>query len=105
MCNNPDGKIFPGVFARVEFSTAAKEKSILVPTEAIVPFLKGQKVYIVKNGMAEEVVVQTGFRSANKVQIMNGLNDGDSVVVSGLMALKKGAAVKVVGGKKTNAGK
>jgi membrane fusion protein (multidrug efflux system) len=67
----------------------------MIPTESIVPVLKGKKVFIVKNGKAAEVMVQTGVRTDKKIQIIDGLQAGDSLIVSGIIALKPNAAVRV----------
>jgi membrane fusion protein (multidrug efflux system) len=96
---NPDGALLPGSFARVEMMFSALPTSVAVPAQAIVPVLKGQKVFIVKNGVAEERMVQTGIRTDQLVEITEGLAAGDSVVTQGLMQLKPGAKVMVIGNK------
>lgn len=90
--NNTEGKLLPGMFVRVTVPLGS-EKSIMVPSEAIVPILKGKKVYLMKEGKAKEVVVETGLRNEKSVQILNGLQVGDSVIVSGLMTVKENLAV------------
>lgn len=100
MYPNPTGNFIPGSFAKVELMFNQQKGSVAVPATAIVPVLKGQKVFIVKNGVAEERMVQTGIRTDQMVEITQGLVPGDSVVVRGLMQLKKGAKVMVTGNKK-----
>ncbi len=90
---NKDGKLLPGSFARVEMAFKPTPGSVTVPAEAIVPVLKGQKVYIVKNGAAVEKMVETGIRNETVVEITSGVSAGDSVVVSGILGLKPGAKV------------
>ena len=92
---NPAGKFVPGAFVKVKANLAADNKAVMIPTEAIVPVLKGKKVFIVKNGKAEEVMVTTGLRTDKKIQILDGLRQGDSLITSGIMALKPHTAVKV----------
>jgi membrane fusion protein (multidrug efflux system) len=69
----------------------------MIPTEAIVPILKGKKVYVVKDGKASEIMVETGLRTDKKIQVSSGLSVGDSLIVSGIMALKKDSPVKIKG--------
>ena len=86
----------PGAFVKVELALNDKSNSLFIPTEAIVPVLKGKKVFVIKEGVAEEKIVETGLRTEDNVQILSGLSIGDSVVVNGNYQLKKGAEVKVV---------
>ena len=93
---NRSGKIFPGSFARIEFSLDRSENAIMIPTEAVIPILKGQKVFVSKRGIAEEVLVQTGFRSDEKVQILKGVQQGDTIITTGIMQLKAGSPLKII---------
>jgi membrane fusion protein (multidrug efflux system) len=67
----------------------------MVPTEAIVPVLKGKKVFVVKNGKAQEAMVVTGLRTDKKIQVIEGLQPGDSLITSGIIAIKANTAVRV----------
>jgi membrane fusion protein (multidrug efflux system) len=58
--------------------------------------MKGQKVLVSRNGTAQEVIVQIGFRSASKVQILDGIQKGDTVITSGIMGLKAGTPLKII---------
>jgi membrane fusion protein, multidrug efflux system len=93
---NKDGVLMPGSFARVEMGFKPMPGSVTVPSEAIVPVLKGQKVFIVKNGVAQEKMVETGIRNEVSVEITSGISAGDSVVVSGIMQLKQGSQVMIM---------
>ena len=72
-----------------------EEKSIMVPSESIIPILKGKKVFVMKNGVATETIVKTGMRTDTDVQIEEGLEVGDSVIVSSLMSVKANSKVKM----------
>lgn len=95
LCQNTKADIYPGAFARVELELSDIDSALMIPNECIIPELKGQKVYIIKNGKAESVKVVTALRTDKKIQITKGLSQGDTVVVTGLMQLKPGAPVKV----------
>lgn len=92
--NNSQNLIFPGMFAEIEFILEEIENAIMIPTESIVPELQGQKVFVVKNGRAASVPVEIGIRTAKKVQIVNGLNVNDTVLVSGLLQVRDGMPLK-----------
>ncbi len=92
---NAAGLLKPGAFARINLSLGVDEKAIMVPTQAIIPILKGQQVYIIENGVAVAKPVTLGFRGDTKVQITEGLDVGDTVLTTGLMSLKEGSKVIV----------
>lgn len=95
LAQNANGTFFPGMFVKVQVNLSGNNSAIMIPTQAIVPILKGKKVYVVKEGKVKEVIVTTGYRNDQKVQIISGLQVGDSLIVSSIMALKKDAPVKV----------
>lgn len=97
---NKNNTIIPGAFARINFLLDHNEEALLVPTESVIPVLKGKKVFVVKNGKAEEVMVETGLRSDRSIQIISGLQAGDTVITKGIMAIKAGAPVKILNMKK-----
>lgn len=90
--DNSSGKLLPGMFIRVAVPLG-DEKSIMVPSESIIPILKGKKVFVMKNGIAKEAIVRTGLRTDTDVQIEEGLEIGDSVIVSSLMSVKANTEV------------
>lgn len=92
---NKNGNLFSGSFVRIEFSLAETENALMIPTESIIPILKGQKVFVSRGGKAEEVKVETGLRSENKVQILKGLTIGDTVIATGIMQLKVGSPLNI----------
>ena len=94
LAQNPADRLIPGMFVKVTMDLDISQ-AIMVPTEAIVPVLKGKKVYVMKGGKATEVMVETGLRTDKSIQIISGLSSGDSLIVSGIMTLKKDAPVKV----------
>lgn len=93
--DNPSGELLPGSFAKIELALSNTENAILVPSEAVVPVLKGRKVFVTANGKAREVMVETGSRTEREVLITSGLKPGDTVLTTGMMALKADAPVAV----------
>jgi len=55
----------------------------------------GKKVFVVENGKAKEVMVETSTRTAKDILVTSGLHPGDTVLTSGVMTLKNGTAVNV----------
>lgn len=93
---NPDLKLRPGMFARVQLELGARDNALWVPEEAIVP--RGQDVFVfrVVDGKADLAPVQTGVRKVGEVEIRKGLAAGDVVVTDGTQRLSPGAAVSIM---------
>jgi membrane fusion protein (multidrug efflux system) len=92
---NKDGKIIPGSFVKVELALKEYNNAILLPTEAIVPVLKGKNVFVFRNGKAESQKIETGIRTDTKVQVVDGILPGDTIITSGIMQLRPGMAVNL----------
>ncbi|RVT74951.1 efflux RND transporter periplasmic adaptor subunit [Flavobacterium sufflavum] len=95
IAENKDGKLLAGTFADVELPLAIINDAIIVPTQAVVPVQNGKKVFISDFGKAKEVMVETATRTDASLLILSGLKAGDTVITSGVMALKDEAPVKV----------
>lgn len=94
ICENSNGVLLPGLFAKVNVPLNDKEGVFLIPTQSVVPILKGQKVFVVKGDSAVEQKVDVAGRNDLNVEIVNGLKPGDSVIVSGIIQMKQGVKVK-----------
>lgn len=94
---NPDGRLKPGMFARVQLRAARPVHGIVVPEAAIVPGADRPAVFRVKDGRAERVPVDIGERGAGWVQLAEGLAAGDMVVVAGQEKLRDGMSVETAG--------
>jgi membrane fusion protein (multidrug efflux system) len=92
---NTDGRLIPGSFAEVEITLADYPDAIVIPSEAIVPEISGEKVYVCKDGKASAVPVTTGIRTDTRVQITRGLSAGDTLIVSGLLQIADGKGIQI----------
>lgn len=92
---NTSGKLLPGMFANVSLGIASHQNAVMVPTQAIMPIARGKQVIVVKGGKATYVPVETGLRDADLVEIIKGVQAGDTVVTTGLMQLKPNGDVRV----------
>lgn len=93
--SNPGRRILPGAFAQITYSLSEISDALLVPAEAIIPELGQTFVFVLRDGMAHRVPVQTGIRTDTQVQIIEGLVPGDSVLVTGILQLRQGMPVRV----------
>jgi membrane fusion protein (multidrug efflux system) len=92
--NNTSARFRPGTFARVTL-TIQNERSLVVPTQAVIPQTRTNQVIVIKNGKAQFKDVTTGIRTAGTIQILSGVQLGDTVATTGLLFLKQDAPVKV----------
>ena len=92
---NPGNRLKPGQFAKITLITGKNDKAIMIPTDAVIPVLEGKQVYLLKNGKAQATPVVVNDRRAGNVEITDGIVLGDTVVVSGLMALTNGTPITI----------
>ncbi|MEO8514131.1 MAG: efflux RND transporter periplasmic adaptor subunit [Ignavibacteria bacterium] len=93
-------KLMPGTFANVTFLVSESKDALMIPTEALVPKLKGQSVYIVKDGKAKLTDVDIGERTESMIQIISeNIKPGDTIITTNILRIKDSSPVKV---EKTN---
>lgn len=98
---NPNGRLIPGAFARVDVKLETIPDALTIPAEALIPDIQGQKVMVMKNGQAKSVRVDIGIRTENMVQLISNVQPGDTVITSALLAVKDGMPVKPAAKKDT----
>ncbi|MDR1594947.1 MAG: efflux RND transporter periplasmic adaptor subunit [Prevotellaceae bacterium] len=92
---NLDRKIPPGRFAHVVLQLNYDKNGISVPSESVVPDLGEHIVYKVNNNKAEKVQIEPGVRTESYVQILKGLNVGDTVITTGILQLRDGIDLQI----------
>ena len=92
---NTDKNITAGSFAKVNYDMGSNNDAIMIPTQAIIPEARDKKVIVLKNGIAQFNVVKTGERDSAKVEILDGLNIGDTVITTGLLNIKPGSKINI----------
>lgn len=92
---NKNENIKPGSTAYLSLATFENEQSLLIPSNAVTTVQNGFNVFVMKNGKAETRNIEISTRTDKDILVSKGLQTGDSVIVSGIMALKKGSLVKV----------
>jgi membrane fusion protein (multidrug efflux system) len=86
---NKDEELKSGRYAEITLELSKINNAIAIPTEALIPEMEGEKVFIYKNGKAQSVKVNTGLRTEAKIQVTNGLKFGDTLITSGIMQLRQ----------------
>lgn len=80
--------LVPGAFAKVTLEMDKNDEALVIPTQAVIPQARNKRVIIYRNGEAKFEIVSTGIRDSSFVQITEGLKAGDTVVTTGLLAIR-----------------
>ena len=93
---NPGGLLKPGMFGRVEITLRSSPRAILIPVQALRTQIDQDFVFVVKDEKAFRRPVRKGAVLDEFVEILQGLNPQEQVVVTGQDSLKDGSAVRLV---------
>lgn len=87
--------LVPGSFAKVKLTLGKNESAVNIPSQAVIPSARSKQVVIYKNGSPQFVVITTGIRTADNVQVKSGLSVGDTVITTGLLFIRKDSKLKL----------
>ncbi|MBQ8501386.1 MAG: efflux RND transporter periplasmic adaptor subunit [Bacteroides sp.] len=90
---NSNGTILPGRYVNIRLNKTEIKDALAIPSEAIVPEMGMDKVFLYKSGKAQPVVITTGIRTESEVQVLEGLQVGDTIITSGTLQLRTGLSV------------
>lgn len=96
VADNRRNQLVPGSLVKVSLDIQGVDRSIFIPSEALIPTQKGYQVYLVKNGAALLREVKTGMRTQSSVQILEGIVSGDTVVTTNLLRIRPKTPVRVI---------
>lgn len=91
---NSSGALKPGQFATVRILQERAEPAVLIPARAVVTEAGVSRVFVIKDGRAEQRVVQTGQTEGDLIEIKSGVNAEEKVATSNLEQLSDGVAVR-----------
>ena len=86
----------PGYTVRATFALDKRDDALLVPSRAVSGPAGARAVYIVRGGQIERKAVRVGSDMAGLSEIIEGVAEGDSVIVSGTSTLREGAKARIV---------
>lgn len=90
-----DGYLIPGAFTRVKIVLGKTDNALMIPTESVIPQGRKKQVFLFRDGKAFAAEVNTGVRDSATIQVLNGINAGDTLITTGLLFLKPGGDVKI----------
>jgi RND family efflux transporter MFP subunit len=94
--DNPDGRILPGMFARVEIVKKRFEDTLAIPLYAVISQGDESFVYLENNNKAEKRSVELGILEGWMIQVNSGLKPGDKVIIVGHRQVDDGQTVQVI---------
>lgn len=93
MYANTSGKLKPGHSASIEIVLREIEDAVIIPAISSVAEMGRDIAFVYKNGKAKQVELKKGLRTASSVQVTQGLEVGDTLLVTGVMQLRDGGDV------------
>lgn len=91
--DNPDENLCLGLTAKVNINTATKDDALMIPLETLYTDAEGDFIYIVENGIVVKRYVTVGIESATHIEILDGIEEGTSVMTSLTVGVEEGSAV------------
>jgi membrane fusion protein, copper/silver efflux system len=93
--DNADGSLAPGMFVELAFSAPARAERLVVPSEAVITTGERSVVVVANaNGAFEVATVTLGSEQAGRTEILSGLSEGQSIVVSGQFLIDSEASLR-----------
>ena len=96
MSNSKQYPLKAGMFGKVSFTSIEKSDALIIPRSALIGSIKNPKVFVIKDGKAELRDVQTGADAGTKLEIISGLQAGESIVTNGQNNLRPGSKVTII---------
>ena len=91
-----DPELHVGLYLKVSFQDNGSAAGILIPRKAIVGSVLSAYVFVARDGVAERRSVKLGDMFGDRIEILEGLQDGDEIVIAGLMNIADGTPIKIV---------
>lgn len=95
--DNPDLKLRPGMFVKADIITAQKDSTVVIPKDIILSGGRGKYVFVVgRNSSADDRRITTGIENQDYIEILDGLNKNDRLIIKGFETLRDNSKVKVI---------
>lgn len=85
---NKNEELKSGRYTEVTLLLSKIDSAMAIPSEALIPEMEGETVFVYRNGKAQSVKVNTGLRTESLVQIVDGLKFGDTLLTTGILQLR-----------------
>ncbi len=96
LVKKPDPVLKAGVAVSIDILSTSPAPALFIPTQALVPVTGGYNIFALENGKASVRKVTTGIRSEKTVEIVTGIDPGDTILLTGFMRVRQGSPVKII---------
>ncbi len=93
---NPNLYFKPGMFIKADIIVNEKESTLVIPKDIILDKRGRPTVYVVLRGFAQERRLQTGMENPDEIEVLQGLQEGDSLIIEGFETLRNQSRVNVL---------
>jgi RND family efflux transporter MFP subunit len=95
--DNPELKLRPGMFVKANIITAQKDSAIVIPKNVILTGSRGKYVFVVgRNSSADDRRITTGIDNQDYIEVLEGLQANDRLIIKGFETLRDNSKVKVI---------
>ena len=94
-CDNPGERLMPGMHASVRLTLSSTDNAIAIPSESIISELGVSKIFLYKSGLAVSREIIPGMRTQSHVQVLQGVDIGDTLITSGILQLRENMSVEL----------
>lgn len=91
--SNTNNKVIPGSFLDLKLELQKTNNAVLIPSYALIQDIRSDMVFLYKSGKAVQQNVEISLRTESNVQVINGINPGDTIITSGILQLKNNMKV------------
>jgi RND family efflux transporter MFP subunit len=94
--NSKEYPLKAGMFGRVHFTSLGERQTLAIPREALLGSVRSARVFVVENGVARLRPITVGQEVGKMLEVLEGLQEGELVIVSGQNNLRDGYAINVI---------
>jgi membrane fusion protein (multidrug efflux system) len=80
----------------VKIILGKNDDALMIPSQSIIPVARGKQVVVYKGGEVSFRNIVTGIRDSARVQVLDGISKGDTIITTGLMFLRPDSKVKII---------
>ena len=96
LIDNKDLKIRPGMFVKADIVVDKADSAIIIPKDAVISNRNRKYVYIVERNTAIVRNIKTGLEDEENIQVIEGLNENENLVIRGHETLRENSRVKIL---------
>ena len=93
---NENQMLRPGMFVNAHIITDTHKNVLLIPKTAVVYENQYMNVYVVRDSIARKIQLNAGYEDSDKIEALDGINEGDKIIIVGQAGMKDKTKVNIV---------